>query len=148
SRRCCANTPSHRWADWSASRWSTSWKSTWHFPVRVAEQGDPGDREAGAGGRGDSRLPPPLCARSLGGGLERYLEAEVLLGGAVERLPVADPERVESRVGGELRRRSLARQQSPRVGRLHPERRLERIPASRQHGRDRALAVVDREVVA
>src|SRR4051794_21577699 len=44
----------------------------------------------------------------LGGDLEGDLEAEVLLGNAVERLEVADPQRVQRRVGGELRRRPLA----------------------------------------
>src|SRR6266446_1047615 len=40
----------------------------------------------------------------LGGHPDYHLEAEVLLDGPVERLPVADPQGIQRRVGGELRR--------------------------------------------
>src|SRR6516164_5239748 len=61
--------------------------------------------------RGRERLDTLLSAVGLIGilgDLEGDLEAEVLLGGAVERLLVAEPQRIEGRVGGELGRRPLA----------------------------------------
>src|SRR4051812_7982520 len=65
-----------------------------------------------------------LILRPTGSGLGRrrvvddldgHLIAEILLAGAVERFPVADPERIQSGVGRKLRRYRLARQQAARM---------------------------------
>src|ERR1051325_10216911 len=64
----------------------------------------------------------------LEGDLEGDLEAKVLLLRPVERLPVADPQRVQRRVRGELRRRRLARPERRRVGGLDAEGLVQRVP--------------------
>src|SRR5262249_6828882 len=77
---------------------------------------------------------------------DRHLEAEVLLDGPVERLEVADPERVQRRVGGELGGRRLAAQ-AARGADGHAEDLAQRVLAGSHGDRDRADVVVDGQVL-
>src|SRR5205807_1070231 len=137
--------------------WSTCWRSTSpcasggrSSQERSSEKGDPGNRTPG-GGAGRQPVPSAfffpsgLAVLLLGldfGDLESDLEAEILLDGPVERLPVADPQRIERRVGGEFGRGRLARQQCLGVSRRHLERLVQHVRAGDDGRAARPLAVV------
>src|SRR5712692_1841025 len=82
----------------------------------------------------------------LGGYLDGYLQAEVLLVGAVERLEVADPQRIERRVRSEFRRPRLAAQ-GVRVADTNVKALVQRIPAGPDHHGNRRRVVVDRKAL-
>src|SRR5262249_15626402 len=86
--------------------------------------------------------------RSFGGDLQDDLEAEILLDRPVERLPVTDPKRVQSRIGSDLCGSRLAQLEALWMGRCDEEGLVQFVlPGGDRHG-GRPLTVVHRQILS